>query len=102
MTTPHQRTRSLLQTRAFLSSLVSGKSWPSVPREVKDEARRLLYHYPEWRHLSRLHEQIPEDWGAVAAVYDEGAGCRRDCQRRTRVQLRRPTSASSRRRESPW
>lgn len=71
VTTPHQRTRSVLQTRRFLSKLISADAWPGVPREVQDEARRLLYHYPETWHLSRLHERLPADWGSLPAVQGE-------------------------------
>jgi hypothetical protein len=73
LTTPHQRTRAVLQTRDFLSKLAS-ETGVSVAKEVQDEARRLLYHYPEPWHLSRLHARNPEDWGSVDAVQDEVAG----------------------------
>jgi hypothetical protein len=57
VTTPHQRTRAVLQTRTFLSKLASeDRSWPGVPREVQDEARRLLFHYPEWGHLECMND----------------------------------------------
>lgn len=71
MTTPHQRTRSVLQARQLLSRLLSS---PGLPIEVQAEARRLLRHYPEAWHLSRLHDRLPEDWGDVAAVQDEVPG----------------------------
>lgn len=71
MTTPHQRTRSVLQTRPFLARLAQDGD---VPRAVQDEARRLLRHYPETWHLSRAHERVPDDWGSVEAVKEEGAG----------------------------
>jgi hypothetical protein len=77
VTTPHQRTRSVLQTRQFLSELLSPDASPAVSRELQDEARRLLRHYPEPWHLSRLHERIPEEWGVVDAVRDEEASLRR-------------------------
>jgi hypothetical protein len=67
MTTPHQRTRAVLQTREFLLKLLE-EVWTEVPAEVQDEARRLLFHYPERWHLSRAHERRPEDWGPVASV----------------------------------
>jgi hypothetical protein len=72
MTTPHQRTRAVLQTRAFLVKLVQ-EEFVHVPTQVKDEARRLLFHYPEPWHLARAHERRPEDWGSVAAADAERA-----------------------------
>lgn len=71
LTTPHQRTRSVLQTRLFLARLAQAQD---IAREVQDEARRLLCHYPEPWHLSRAHERVPADWGSVEAVKDEAAG----------------------------
>lgn len=71
MTTPHQRTRATLQTRSFLARL---ETWPGVPREVQDEARRLLYHYPEAQHLVRANQSVPDDWGSVEGVLAEAAG----------------------------
>lgn len=43
MTMPDERTRSLLQTGAFLKELSRD---PSVPRGIREEAARLLRHYP--------------------------------------------------------
>lgn len=44
MTMPSERTRSVIQTEAFLREL--SKS-PVIPEEYRDEAKRLLRHYPE-------------------------------------------------------
>jgi hypothetical protein len=72
MTTPHQRTRSVLQTRDFLVKLLE-EVFVQVPTQVQDEARRLLFHFPEPWHLARAHERMPEDWGSAAAVDAESA-----------------------------
>lgn len=71
LTTPHERTRSVLQTRHFLGRLMLSDGWPELPREIQDEARRLLRHFPEAWHLSKVHQRVPEEWGAVAAVLEE-------------------------------
>ncbi len=44
MTMPSERTRSVIQTEAFLREL--SKS-PVIPEEYRNEAKRLLRHYPE-------------------------------------------------------
>ena len=44
MTMPSERTRSVIQTEAFLREL--SKS-PLIPEEYRNEAKRLLRHYPE-------------------------------------------------------
>jgi hypothetical protein len=43
MTMPIERTRNLVQAGAFLRELSANKS---VPRRVRDEALRLLRHFP--------------------------------------------------------
>lgn len=43
MTMPDERTRSLIQAGAFLKELSRDSS---LPRAVRDEASRLLRHYP--------------------------------------------------------
>lgn len=44
VTMPHERTRTLIQTEEFLQSLRQEKS---LPQELRDEAKRLLRHYPD-------------------------------------------------------
>lgn len=51
MTTPDERTRSLLQTGAFLKELSSD---PCVAIAVREEALRLLRHYPTVSTVSLL------------------------------------------------
>lgn len=51
MTMPDERTRSLLQTGAFLKELSKA---PSVPFVFREEACRLLRHYPTINTLSLL------------------------------------------------
>lgn len=43
MTMPHERTRSIIQTRDFLVDLSDDQTLPDA---VRIEARRLLRHYP--------------------------------------------------------
>jgi len=43
MTMPHERTRSIIQTRDFLIDLSHD---PALPESIRNEARRLLRHYP--------------------------------------------------------
>lgn len=74
LTTPHQRTRSVLQARKFLIELLSPSAWGELPTEIRDEARRLLYHYPEAWHVARLHDRNPEEWGPVEACQTEVSG----------------------------
>ena len=43
MTMPSERTRNVLQAGAFLRQLAASQA---VPKEVRQEAYRLLRHYP--------------------------------------------------------
>jgi hypothetical protein len=44
MTLPSERTQSVIQTEAFLRELSRS---PLIPEEYRNEAKRLLRHYPE-------------------------------------------------------
>jgi hypothetical protein len=49
MTLPYERTRSVVRTRAFLTRLVSPylpDGLKRIPKPVREEALRLLRHYP--------------------------------------------------------
>jgi hypothetical protein len=46
MTIPSERTRAVTQTEEFLYSLLDPKKTPRVPKSVREEAHRLLRHYP--------------------------------------------------------
>ena len=43
MTMPHERTRSIIQARDFLVDLSHDQA---LPESMRNEARRLLRHYP--------------------------------------------------------
>ena len=46
MTLPIERTNAVLRTERFLIDLMDSKKYPRVPANVREEARRLLRHYP--------------------------------------------------------
>ena len=46
MTMPVERVRAVDNTRAFLVRLLNPRETPRVPRAVRQEAARLLRHYP--------------------------------------------------------
>jgi len=45
MTTPQERTITVFRVQAFLCNLMFG-DYKRVPKEVRQQARRLLKHYP--------------------------------------------------------
>ena len=65
MTMPDERTRAVLQTKAFLLDLQNTTMYPAVPEVVRKEAHRLLRHYPNARHLVVAHRGAPDLWGIV-------------------------------------
>ena len=46
MTVPVERTNAVLWTEEFLVDLLDPKKTPRVPKAIRDQARRLLRHYP--------------------------------------------------------
>lgn len=65
MTTPDERSRAVLHTRDFLEDLLSPARMPGVPDAVREEARRLLQHYPSPANLGVAHRGAPLVWGPV-------------------------------------
>ena len=58
MTLPDERYRAVLHTEKFLQRLAGGEL-TRVPKAVREEARRLLRHYPSAYDLDRLSEAAP-------------------------------------------
>jgi hypothetical protein len=46
MTLPEEEARAIAQVRTFLFSLLDPKQTPKVPKAVRQQARRVLKHYP--------------------------------------------------------
>lgn len=46
MTLPEEEARAIAATRTFLFSLLDPKQTPRVPKLVRQQARRVLKHYP--------------------------------------------------------
>ncbi len=63
MTTPGERTRAVQHTRDFLQGLMDSEATPGVPDAVREEARRLLRHYPLASDLRLAHLALPNWWG---------------------------------------
>lgn len=65
MTMPCERTRALLQTRELLERLQDPAETPRLPRWLRDEAIRLLRHYPSSSNLELAHWVLPDWFGPV-------------------------------------
>jgi len=66
MTTPRERTRSVIQTRVFLRALCSPWGIGGVPADVRREALRLLTHYPDDSHLDLAAIAWPDVWAPLS------------------------------------
>lgn len=69
MTTPDERRRTLVQAGAFLKEL---RGNAALPEAVRQEAHRLLRHYPSLREIEHLAKVSQGAWGGspLGAVHD--------------------------------
>lgn len=71
MTMPDERTRAVLQARAFLQRLAMGEWSAEIPLAVRREAQRLLRHYPGASVMELAHLSLPA-WFGPTRVADPG------------------------------
>lgn len=60
MTLPDERTRAVIAGREFLLSLLDPKETPRVPRAVRQQALRVLRHFPGYSDFIAGPKQF--DW----------------------------------------
>jgi len=58
MTLPIERTQAVLRVERFLLDLRDPKKTPRVPKAVREEASRLLRHYPSKYHMEYIDESF--------------------------------------------
>jgi len=58
MTLPTERTNAVLRTERFLIDLLDPKKTPRVPQAVRQEAGRLLKHYPTQYDMEYMEESF--------------------------------------------
>ena len=56
MTVPVERTNAVIWTESFLKDLLDPKATPRVPRSVRQQASRLLRHYPSKWEMDMIAE----------------------------------------------
>jgi hypothetical protein len=59
MTLPDERYRAIMQAREFLTRLSFSSEIKRVPLAVRQEARRLLRHYPSDWDLAQIEQYAP-------------------------------------------
>lgn len=60
MTTRGERTRAVLNVERFLIDLRDAKKYPDVPKAVREEAKRLLKHYPSVYNMKHIADSFEE------------------------------------------
>ena len=63
MTMNYERRRAVNQTCDFLADLQDPKKTPRVPKEIRQEASRLLKHFPRDYDMEIAAEQAPGVFG---------------------------------------
>ena len=58
MTLPIERTNAVLRTEKFLCSLLDPKQTPRVPKSIRQEAGRLLRHYPSRYNMIYIEDSF--------------------------------------------
>lgn len=66
MTTPEERTRSVVQAAEFLRDLCDSARFQGVPEEVRRQAKRLLRHYPSKSDLDAAAVAWPNTWARTS------------------------------------
>ena len=72
MTMPSERTRNVLQAGAFLRQLAASQA---VPKEVRQEAHRLLRHYPTVSDIEAIAEHEEEGRAASVPPFPDHGEC---------------------------
>jgi hypothetical protein len=60
MTLPIERTNAVLNVERFLIDLRDPKKYPRVPKAVREEASRLLKHYPSKYNMAYIADSFEE------------------------------------------
>lgn len=58
MTLPCERTAAVLRVERFLMDLRDPKKYPRISKAVRQEASRLLRHYPSQYHMMYVDESF--------------------------------------------
>ena len=58
MTMRSERTQAVLRVERFLLDLRNPKKYPRVPKSVREEASRLLKHYPSQFDMMYIEESF--------------------------------------------
>ncbi len=60
MTLPDERYRAVVRTEKFLMALCNPTETPRVPKDIRQQARALLRHYPNTWDMNRAAQATPD------------------------------------------
>lgn len=60
MTIPSERYRALLQGKELIESLCSSSQTPRVPKHIREQAHRVLRHYPSEWEFQEMADACPD------------------------------------------
>lgn len=60
MTLPDERYAAVMRTRKFLIDLCNSSETPRVPKEVREQARWCLRHYPDTWEMQQVADASPQ------------------------------------------
>lgn len=58
MTLKYERTMAVLNVERFLMDLRNPKKYPRIPKAVREEAHRLLRHYPSQYNMMYIEDSF--------------------------------------------
>lgn len=64
MTTPEERTRTIIKARQLLTDLANPARMPDVPEIVRQRAETSLRYYPKVADMAIAHTACPHWFGA--------------------------------------
>ena len=67
MTLPHEEALAIARVRQFMYELLAPKATPKVPKAIRQQARRIMKHYPILPSLKCAYK-MAQEWGGVVAV----------------------------------
>ena len=60
MTLPDERFRAIQRAEEFLQDLTNPQKTPRVPKEIREQARWCLRHYPSYYNLKQIEKSAPD------------------------------------------
>lgn len=60
MTLPDERYRAILWAKHFCEDLLNSQKTPRVPKNIRQQARSVLRHFPDQYHLKELADARPD------------------------------------------